>query len=112
MNIELKGRIVGINDTIVVSESFSKREFKVLTDETYPNTFKVQVTKDKCSLLDKFKVNDEVNVSCNLNGKDWTNPTTQIVSNFVSLDAWRIEPITNEVKVENTILEDSKDLPF
>jgi hypothetical protein len=112
MNIEIKGKIVGINDTIVVSDNFSKREFKVLTDETYPNTFKVQVTKDKCSLLDKFKVNDEVNVSCNLNGRDWTNPTTQIVSNFVSLDAWRIEPITNEVKVENTILEDPKDLPF
>jgi hypothetical protein len=112
MNIEIKGRIVGINETIVVSESFSKREFKVLTNETYPNTFKIQVTKDKCSLLDKFKVNDEVNVSCNLNGRDWTNPTTQIVSNFVSLDAWRIEPVTNEVKVENTILEDPKDLPF
>jgi len=106
MNIELKGKIVGINDTIVVSESFSKREFKVVTNETYPNTFKVQVTKDKCALLDKFKVNDEVNVSCNLNGKDWTNPTTQIVSNFVSLDAWRIEPITNEVQIENTILEE------
>jgi hypothetical protein len=112
MNIELKGKIVGINETIVVSESFSKREFKVLTNETYPNTFKIQVTKDKCSLLDKFKVNDEVNVSCNLNGRDWTNPTTQIVSNFVSLDAWKIEPVTNDVKVENTILEDPKDLPF
>jgi len=106
MNIEIKGKIVGINETVVVSETFSKREFKVLTDETYPNTYKIQVTKDKCSLLDKFKINDEVNVSCNLNGRDWTNPTTQIVSNFVSLDAWRIEPITNEVKVENTILEE------
>ena len=112
MNIEIKGKIVGINETVVVSENFSKREFKVLTNETYPNTFKVQVTKDKCSLLDKFKVNDEVNVSCNLNGREWTNPTTQIVSNFVSLDAWRIEPITNEVKVENTIIEEEKDLPF
>jgi hypothetical protein len=112
MNIEIKGRIVGINDTIVVSDNFSKREFKVVTDETYPNTFKIQVTKDKCSLLDKFKVNDEVNVSCNLNGRDWTNPTTQIVSNFLTLDCWKIEQITNEVKVENTILEESKDLPF
>ena len=106
MNIEIKGRIVGINETVVVSDNFSKREFKVLTNETYPNTFKIQVTKDKCSLLDKFKINDEVNVSCNLNGRDWTNPTTQIVSNFVSLDAWRIEAVTNEVKVENTILEE------
>ena len=106
MNIELKCKIVGINETIVVSESFSKREFKVVTDETYPNTFKIQVTKDKCTLLDKFKAGDEVNVSCNLNGRDWTNPTTQIVSNFVSLDAWRIEAVTNDVKVENTILEE------
>jgi hypothetical protein len=106
MNIEIKGRIVGINETIVVSESFSKREFKVVTDETYPNTFKVQVTKDKCSLLDKFKINDEVNVHCNLNGKDWTNPTTQIISNFLTLDCWRIEQNVNEVKVENTILEE------
>ena len=106
MNIEIKGRIVGINDTIAVSESFSKREFKVTTDETYPNTFKVQVTKDKCALLDKFKVNDEVNVHCNLNGKDWTNPTTQIISNFLTLDCWRIEQNVNEVKIENTILEE------
>jgi hypothetical protein len=106
MNIEIKGRIVGINETIVVSESFYKREFKVVTSETYPNTFKVQVTKDKCALLDKFKVNDEVNVHCNLNGKDWTNPTTQIISNFLTLDCWRIEQNVNEVKIENTILEE------
>ena len=106
MNIEIKGKIVGINDTIVVSESFSKREFKVTTLDQYPNTYKVQVTKDKCSLLDKFKVGDEVNVHCNLNGRDWTNPTTQIVSNFLTLDCWRIETVTNEVKIENTILEE------
>ena len=112
MNIEIKGKIVGINETVQVNETFSKREFKVTTADQFPNTYKIHVTKDKCSLLDKFKVNDEVNVSCNLNGRDWTNPTTQIISNFISLDAWRIEPITNEVKVENTILEDPKDLPF
>jgi len=106
MNIEIKGKIVGINDTIVVSESFSKREFKVVTNETYPNTYKVQVTKDKCALLDKFKVNDQVNVHCNLNGRDWTNPTTQIISNFLTLDCWKIEQNVNEVKIENTILEE------
>ena len=47
MNIEVKGRIVGINETIVVSESFSKREFKVVTNETYPNTYKPQVTLEQ-----------------------------------------------------------------
>ena len=47
MNIEIKGKIVGINETIVVSDAFSKREFKVTTLDQYPNTYKVQVTKDK-----------------------------------------------------------------
>ena len=110
MNIEIKGKIVGINDTIVVSESFSKREFKVITTDQYPNTYKVQVTKDKCPLLDKFKIGDEVNVHCNLNGRDWTNPTTQIISNFISLDCWRIETVTNEVQVNSTIVAESDDL--
>lgn len=112
MNIEVKGRIVGINDTQQVSESFSKREFKVTTNETYPNTFKIQVTKDKCTLLDKFKINDEVTVFCNLNGRDWTNPTTQVISNFITLDAWKIDLFNNEVKVENTIIAEPDDLPF
>ena len=106
MNIEIKGQIVGINQTEVKSEKFSKREFKVTTLDQYPNTYKIQVTNEKCPLLDKFKIGDEVNVHCNLNGRDWTNPTTQIVSNFISLDAWRIETVTNEVKIENTILEE------
>ena len=106
MNIEVKGQIVGINETEVKSEKFSKREFKVKTDGQYPETFKIQVTNDKCSLLDKFKVGEEVNVHCNLNGRDWTNPTTQVVSNFLTLDCWRIEQNVNEVKIENTILEE------
>jgi hypothetical protein len=112
MNIEIKGKIVGINETVQVSETFSKREFKVTTNETYPNTYKIQVTKDKCALLDSFKTNDEVTVFCNLNGRDWTNPTTQIISNFISLDAWKIEVNKPEIKVENTILEEPSDLPF
>ena len=106
MNIEIKGRIVGINETIVVSDAFSKREFKVTTMDQYPNSYKIQVTNDKCTLLDKFKLNDEIIAHCNLNGRDWTSPTTQIVNNFISLDAWRIETVTNEVKIENTILEE------
>lgn len=110
MNIEIKGQILEINQTEVKSEKFSKREFKVTTLDQYPNTYKIQVTNEKCPLLDKFKVGDEVNVHCNLNGRDWTNPTTQIVSNFISLDCWRIETVTNEVQVSNTIVAEPDDL--
>ena len=106
MNIEIKGLILGINETEVKSEKFSKREFKIETEGQYPEIFKIQVTNDKCSLLDKFKINDNVNVHCNLKGRDWTNPTTQIISNFLTLDCWKIEQNVNEVKIENTILEE------
>ena len=106
MNIEIKGLILEINETEVKSEKFSKREFKVKTDGQYPEIFKIQVTNDKCPLLDKFKINDNVNVHCNLKGRDWTNPTTQIISNFLTLDCWKIEQNVNEVKIENTILEE------
>ena len=110
MNIEVKGQIVGINDTEVKSEKFSKREFKVKTEGQYPETFKIQVTNDKCTLLDKFKVDEYVNVHCNLKGIDWTNPTTQKISNFITLDCWRIEQVTNEVQISNTIVAEPDDL--
>ena len=106
MNIEIKGQIVGINETEVKSEKFSKREFKVKTEGQYPEIFKIQVTNEKCPLLDKFKVDEYVNVHCNIKGREWTNPTTGAVSNFISLDCWRIEQNVNEVKIENTILEE------
>ena len=106
MNIEIKGQILEINQTEVKSEKFSKREFKVKTDGQYPEIFKIQVTNDKCPLLDKFKVDEYVNVHCNLKGREWTKPETGSVSNFISLDCWRIEQVTNEVQIENTILEE------
>lgn len=110
MKIEIKGKIVGINETEVKSEKFSKREFKVTTLDQYPNSYKIQVTNEKCPLLDKFKLNDEIIAHCNLNGRDWTNPTTGAVSNFISLDAWRIEQVTNEVQVSNTIVAEPGDI--
>ena len=110
MNIEIKGQILEINQTEVKSEKFSKREFKVTTDGQYPEIFKIQVTNDKCPLLDKFKVNEYVNAHCNLKGREWIKPETGAVSNFITLDCWRIEQVTNEVQVSNTIVAEPDDL--
>ena len=110
MNIEIKGQILEINQTEVKSEKFSKREFKVKKDGQYPEIFKIQVTNEKCPLLDKFKVDEYVNVHCNLKGREWTKPETGIVSNFITLDCWKIEQVTNEVQVSNTIVAEPDDL--
>lgn len=124
------------NDTIQVSEKFSKREF-VLTDNSagmYPEHVSFQLTQDKCALLDQFNVNDQLTVAFNLKGREWTSPAGE-VKYFNSLDAWRIEKAgatqngggipasgpspmnidaipTTPVSVQSTETADDDDLPF
>ena len=88
--MQVKGTIKVINQTQVISEKFSKREF-VLTDESqYPQDILFQATQDKCSLLDNIGVGQQVEVSFNLRGREWTSPAGE-VKYFNTLEAWRIE---------------------
>ena len=81
------------NDTVQVSEKFSKREF-VVTDASsmYPQDILFQLTQDKCSLIDAANVNDQIEVSFNLRGREWTSPQGE-VKYFNTLEAWRIEKV-------------------
>jgi hypothetical protein len=88
---KLSGTVKVVNPTVQVSEKFSKREF-VVTDTSgmYPQDILFQLTQDKCTLLDGVNVNDSIEVSFNLRGREWTNPQGE-VKYFNSLDAWRID---------------------
>ena len=88
---KLSGTVKVVNPTVQVSATFSKREF-VVTESSgmYPQDILFQLTQDKCTLLDGVNVNDTIEVSFNLRGKEWTNPQGE-VKYFNSLDAWRID---------------------
>jgi hypothetical protein len=88
---KISGTIKVKNDTVQVSEKFSKREF-VLTDNSgpYEQHISFQATQDKCSLLDPLNVGDQVEVSFNLKGREWTSPQGDI-KYFNTIEAWRIE---------------------
>ena len=88
---ELIGTLKVKSDTQMVSEKFSKREFVITTDTSsnYPQFISLQLTQDRCSLLDQFNVGDELKVSFNLRGREWSGP--QGIRYFNSLEAWRIE---------------------
>jgi hypothetical protein len=90
---KLAGTVKVVNSTVQVSPTFSKREF-VLSDTSgmYPQDILFQLTQDKCTLLDGVNVNDQIEVSFNLRGKEWTNPQGE-VKYFNSLDAWRIDKV-------------------
>lgn len=81
------------SETVQVTEKFSKREF-VLTDSSsmYPQDILFQLTQDKCSLIDAANVNDQIEVSFNLRGREWTSPQGE-VKYFNTLEAWRIERV-------------------
>jgi hypothetical protein len=88
---KLTGSVKMVGNTVQVSEKFSKREF-VVTDASgmYPQDIMFQATQDKCALLDGYQAGDQVEVSFNLRGREWTSPAGE-VKYFNTLEAWRIE---------------------
>lgn len=88
---KLQGIVKVVSDTVQISEKFAKREF-VITDNAsmYPQDIMFQLTQDKCSLIDGVNVNDQIEVSFNLRGREWTSPQGE-VKYFNTLEAWRID---------------------
>lgn len=125
---KISGIVKVLNDTVQITDKFSKREF-VITDNSsmYPQHIMFQATQDKCALLDSVQINDQIEVSFNLRGREWTSPQGE-VKYFNTLEAWRIEkmgqgmpqggpsdmdlapsPIESST---NDSSDDSDDLPF
>lgn len=88
--MELNVKIHSISQTQNVSDTFSKREFVVETQEEYKQYLLLQVVKDKCSLLDNYEKGSEIKVSLNLKGRLWTNPKGEEKC-FNTLECWKIE---------------------
>lgn len=109
--MEITGKIKQIGETKTFGEKgFRKREFVVTTDEKYPQHIPMELVQDKVDELDKFSVGQDVTVSVNVQGREWTNPQGE-VKHFLSLQAWRI---ATGGQVDNTesLSPQSDDLPF
>jgi hypothetical protein len=49
------------------------------------------LTQDRCNLIDPYDIGDEINVNFNLRGREWTDPKTDTVKYFNTIEAWKIE---------------------
>jgi hypothetical protein len=94
---EVLGKIKVLGNTMQVSEKFSKRELVVTTNEQYPQHILIEFAQDKVSLLDNYKINDEVKVSINLRGREWVNKEGESKW-FNSIQGWRIEKVEAEAE--------------
>lgn len=90
-SFQAKGKLHVKTDSQQVTEKFRKREFVLeIIEGQYPEYIKFQLINDKCSLLDKYNVGDEMLVSFNLKGKPFQGKTGEMVY-FTNLDAWKID---------------------
>ena len=115
---KLNGVIKAIKPTQQVSENFSKRSLVLtdLSDDRYPQDIEFEFTQDKTALLDNFMEGQEVEVSFNLRGREWTSPTGD-VKYFNTLQAFRIEhngsaPVAASRPASTPANENTNDLPF
>ena len=97
-SFETQGSIHSIGPTTEYGQNgFTKREFVILLigdDENprYPNHVSLELTKDKCALMDSYSIGDEIKVTFNLSGRLWAG-NGQGEKCFTSLQCWRIESV-------------------
>lgn len=100
--MEISGKVTKIFDTQTFSSGFKKREVIVTTQEQYPQPLSIEFLQDKTDLADQINVGDDVKVSINLRGREWTSPDG-VVKYFNSIVGWRVEKLAAEnVGAENT----------
>ena len=93
--MEVLGRVKMIGDVQQISGTFKKREIVVTTEEQYPQHIMIEFTQDKTDLLNQYNVGEQVRISINLRGREWTNPQGE-TKYFNSIQGWRIERIQAE----------------
>lgn len=125
--MEVQGKIKLIGETQTFgSNGFRKREVVITTEEQYPQPIMVEFVQDKTDLLNNYNVGQQVKISINLRGREWTNPQGE-VKYFNSIQGWRIESLQTEQNTgnippvppadafepaDNLNEEDHDDLPF
>lgn len=112
--MELNGSVHLIGQTETVGNNgFTKRQLVIATSEQYVQYIPIDFVKDKTSVLDNFKVGDNVNVSVNVRGSEYNGKY------YVNLQGWKINKSANDVAVNEPVFETTavinqpeNDLPF
>jgi hypothetical protein len=124
MQYELQGKLIVKNDTVQVSDKFTKREFVLEKTEQGGNgqmfveSILFQLTQDRCGLLDSYSVGDTVKAFFNVKGRAWQSPKDGTTRYFNNLEAWKLEKVDGTQTSANMPQNDvpppteEDDLPF
>lgn len=127
MEFEITGKVAEVYPVIKVNERFRKREFVIEHKEAgssqpYVDFIKLQLTQDKCELIDESWLRHDVTVTFNIKGNRWEkNGMVNYITNLNALTVTKGVAVTEAgtKQVRNVTLEDSPspspdldDLPF
>ena len=93
--MKLSGKVKKIFDIETFASGFQKQEIVLTTDDQYPQDILIQFLQNNIDLLQHVQENDDIEVSINIGGREWTSPTGE-VRYFNSITGWRI--VTNQQK--------------
>ncbi|GAB1371966.1 hypothetical protein MASR1M45_20280 [Candidatus Kapaibacterium sp.] len=118
MIFELTGKLFEKYDTQQMNDNFKKRDFvievvKKLNGNKFTDYIKLQLTQDRCNLIDMININDYIKVNFNIKGRKWEKEGN--VNYFNTLDAWRVEKVDDyNLKPfdDNLVIPDESIPPF
>lgn len=86
MAYELSGTVKEIFDEQTFDSGFNKRAFVVTSEaDKFPQDIQFECLKERVELVGKLSKGDKVNVSFDVNGREWNGKY------FVNLVAWKID---------------------
>lgn len=106
--MEVKGFLKVINDVVILSEKFKKREVVVsVSDGKYNQDLLIQFSQDNVDLVDEFAIGQEVVIGINLRGRAWTNPKGE-EKYFNTIEGWRITGVVDSSKNDVPVAKPKK----
>lgn len=110
----MTGVVKVVGDSNQITEKFTKRELVLtVTDGKYDQHVSFTFVNDNVSKLDPLAEGQEVEVSFNINGREWTDKSGE-VKYFNTLQGWRVDSVSSDEpeKVEAEAEAEGDDLPF
>lgn len=91
MSYTITGKVIQIGNTESVgANGFQKRQIVIETAGQYPQQIAFELTKDKCSLADLYKVGQQVEVGFDLRGREYNGKY------YTNLTAWKLNAASQD----------------
>jgi len=107
----MSGVVKVVGDSKQVTDKFTKRDLVLtVTDGKYDQHVSFTFVNENANKLDSIAEGQEVEVSFNINGREWQDKSGEI-KYFNTLQGWRVDEV-DVAQMPEPQKEEESDLPF